>query len=65
MNMEINQSPEADLDREIEELLGRKIRGTFTDADSERLASLQSRRARLMRPHAPLRKHTGFVRHFA
>ena len=43
-----SQSPEADLDRDIEELIGKKMRGTFTQMDEVRLVELQSLRSRLM-----------------
>lgn len=43
-----SQSPEADLDRDIEELIGKKMRGTFTDVDRVKLVELQSLRSRLM-----------------
>lgn len=49
------QSPEAELDRDIEELVGKKVRGTFSDLDGIRLIELQSRRTQLMR------RFSGFV----
>ncbi|MBN8849934.1 MULTISPECIES: hypothetical protein [unclassified Sphingomonas] len=44
------QSPEADLDRELEELMGKAMRGTLTVDDKARWIELQSRRTRMMRP---------------
>lgn len=44
----VSQSPEADLDRDIEELIGKKLRGTFTPDDRVRLLELQSLRSRLL-----------------
>ena len=48
MTVTATQSPEADLDREVEELIGKKLRGTVTDKDKVRLVELQSTRSRLM-----------------
>lgn len=67
MVLEQTQSPEADLDREIEDLIGNKMRGTFSDNDLIRLMELQSQRSRLMRPPtATIRRGVNFYhRRFA
>ena len=66
MILEATQSPEADLDREIEELIGAKMRGTFSDNDLVRLVELQSQRSRLMRPPSAVRRGINFYhRRFA
>ncbi|MBQ1500895.1 MAG: hypothetical protein IIZ38_21500 [Sphingomonas sp.] len=44
-----SQSPEADIDREVEELIGRKVHGSLDAAGAIRLSELQDRRLRLMR----------------
>ena len=51
MDMDTTQSPEADLDRQIEELIGKKLRGMFDAGDMIRLFDLQDRRSRLLRPN--------------
>ncbi|KQX21710.1 MULTISPECIES: hypothetical protein [unclassified Sphingomonas] len=48
--MDAIQSPEADLDRELEELIGEKVRGTITPIQSVRIVELQNQRSKLMRP---------------
>lgn len=60
MVLEVTHSPEADLDREIEQLVGNRVRGTFSQRDRLRLIELQSSRARLMRPPAIVRKSKTF-----
>jgi hypothetical protein len=67
MVIEATQSPEADLDREIEHLIGQKVRGQLTAADQVRLIELQSMRSRLMRPSGNIRKMAGgfYSRRFA
>ncbi len=50
MNMYATQTPEADLDREIEELIGKMVRGNIVDSDVVRLSELQNRRWKLMQP---------------
>ncbi len=57
------QSPEADLDRELEELIGRRVRGTSTPQDEVRLVELQSKRTRMMRPRPRTQRGLGFSRH--
>ena len=59
----VTQSPEADLDRELEELIGKAMRGTFAPEDQARLVELQSRRSRLMRPSGNFRRSTAFGTH--
>ncbi|QEH81034.1 hypothetical protein EIK56_24255 [Sphingomonas sp. C8-2] len=44
------QSPEADLDRELEELIGEKVRGTISPIGSVRIVELQNQRSKLMQP---------------
>ena len=53
MIIEATQSPEADLDREIEKLIGDMMRGTLLPEGRVRLGELQSRRAKLLRPMSP------------
>lgn len=48
--VDTTQSPEADLDRELEELIGRSVRGMCTPQDEIRLVELQRKRTRMMRP---------------
>jgi hypothetical protein len=50
---EATQSPEADLDREIEKLIGAMVRGTLSPGERVRLGELQNERARLLRPSPP------------
>lgn len=56
----VTQSPEADLDREIEILVGNIVRGTVNEEDRVRLSELQAQRFRLMRPGSTLRRSVGF-----
>jgi hypothetical protein len=56
----VTQSPEADLDREIETLVGNIVRGTVSEGDRVRLSELQAQRFRLMRPGSSLRRSVGF-----
>lgn len=66
MALEATQSPEADLDREIEELIGNMVRGTMSDRDRVRLGELQSQRSRLMRPGDSMKRGINFFhRRFA
>jgi hypothetical protein len=51
--IDLTQSPEADLDREIERLIGDMVRGNLTASDRVRLGELQSRRSKLLRPPSP------------
>ena len=63
MVIEVTQSPEADLDREIERLIGEMVRGNIVARDRVRLGELQSQRAKLLRTPAPTpsRRPTGFI----
>lgn len=67
MQMVNTQSPEADLDREIEELIGKKVRGVLAPDGHVKLIELQSMRARLMRPRGLERRNPGgvFARRYA
>lgn len=61
MEPTVTQSPEADIDREIESLLGDSIRGMLTREGRVRLSELQSRRLNLMRPDTfAIRRMVGF-----
>ncbi len=64
MVIDATQSPEADLDREIEKLIGEMVRGTLTLKDRVRLLELQSRRSHLLRPASPTPPRKGFGTHF-
>lgn len=54
------QSPEADLDREIETLIGEIVRGMSSPDKQMRLLELQSKRSRLMRPTRSPRRQYGY-----
>jgi len=47
-------SPEAELDRKIEELIGKLVEQTLTDGDEARLSQLVAQRSRKMRRVMPL-----------
>lgn len=59
------QSPEANLDRMIEDLIGKKLRGVLTADEEILLIELQSLRSRLMRPNPSSRRSTMAYRHYA
>ena len=44
-----NLTPEADVDRDIQELVAEKVRGTITPQNEAELLELQSVRSRMMR----------------
>jgi len=63
MVIEATQSPEADLDREIEKLVGDMVRGNLTPEGRIRLGELQSRRSKLLRPASPTPPRRTFYYH--
>ncbi len=68
MVIDVTQSPEADLDREIEKLIGDMVRGHLTFDGRVKLGELQSRRSKLLRaptPTPPRRGHDIFTRRFS
>jgi len=54
------QSPEADIDRDIEKIVGEAVRGTISADSAARLVELYSKRLRLMRPSASVKRPVGY-----
>jgi len=68
MVIDVTQSPEADLDREIEKLIGDLVRGNLAPSDRVKLGELQSKRSYLLKPPTPTparRGHDIFTRRFS